>query len=63
LFNQTLLEKWLWHYATEEALWRSVVEVKYDSMKEGGVLMRFLGPMGLEWGKTLGVGWGISLDL
>ncbi len=46
-----------------EALWRSVVEVKYDSMKEGGVLMRFLGPMGLEWGKTLGVGWGISLDL
>jgi hypothetical protein len=35
-FNQALLEKWLWRYATErEAYWRKVVEVevKYGSME------------------------------
>jgi hypothetical protein len=32
IFNQTLLGKWLWHYAHErEALWRSVVDAKYGS--------------------------------
>jgi hypothetical protein len=36
LFNRTLLGKWLWHYAIErEALWKSVFEVKYDSVWEG----------------------------
>jgi hypothetical protein len=33
-FNQALLGKWLWRYATErEAYWRKVVEVKYGSME------------------------------
>jgi hypothetical protein len=39
LFNQALLGKWLWCYATErEAYWRIVVEVKYGSMNGGCVL-------------------------
>jgi hypothetical protein len=32
MFNQALLEKWLWHNAYErEASWRLVVEFKYGS--------------------------------
>jgi hypothetical protein len=35
-FNQELLGKWLWRYATKrEALWLLVVEAKYDSMSGG----------------------------
>jgi hypothetical protein len=36
-FNRALLEKSLWHFAMErDALWRSVVETKYDSIRGGG---------------------------
>jgi hypothetical protein len=33
-FNCTIMGKWLWRYAMErEALWRSVVETKFDSVR------------------------------
>jgi hypothetical protein len=33
-FNQALLGKWLWRYATKrKAYWRKVVEIKYGSME------------------------------
>jgi hypothetical protein len=35
-FNRVLLGKWLWWYAMEsEALWRLVVEAKYESTRGG----------------------------
>ncbi len=38
LFNQALLGKWLWRYASEkEALWRKLVESKYGGMWGDGV--------------------------
>jgi hypothetical protein len=44
-FNQALLGKWLWHYAMErEALWRSVVETKYDSLRGGWCSKEVAGP-------------------
>jgi len=64
LFNQALIGKWLRRYATEsEALWRLVVEAKFGSVWGGGVPMRFLDPTRLGCGKTLGRGWGTSLNL
>ena len=39
LFNQSLLGKWLWWYDSErEALWRLVVDVKYESLWGGWCL-------------------------
>jgi len=62
MFNRALLEKWLWCYATEsEGLWRSVVEVKYDSLWEGWCSNAVFGSYGVGVRKTLGGG-GISLD-
>ena len=38
-FNKALLEKWLWQYGSErEALWRLVVDVKYESLWGGWCL-------------------------
>jgi len=35
-FNRALLGKWFWQYATErEALWKLVIETKYDSLRGG----------------------------
>jgi hypothetical protein len=37
--NRTLLEKWLWRHGRErEALWRMVIEVKFESVRGGGVV-------------------------
>jgi hypothetical protein len=35
-FSRALLGKWMWRFALErEALWRSVIEVKYGSLRGG----------------------------
>lgn len=35
-FNQALLPKWVWRFVQErKALWRSVIDVKYGSVKGG----------------------------
>jgi hypothetical protein len=40
-FNQALMGKWLWRYATErEALWRKIIKAKYEDQDGGGVRRR-----------------------
>jgi hypothetical protein len=35
-FNQALLSKWLWRYGRErKALWRLVIDAKFESLKGG----------------------------
>jgi hypothetical protein len=52
-FNRALLGKWLWRYATErEALWRSVVDIKYDSLRGGWCSKEVGGPMVWECGNV-----------
>jgi hypothetical protein len=35
-FNQALLEKWMWRFSQEhDALWRSMIEMKYGSVRGG----------------------------
>jgi hypothetical protein len=35
-FNQALLGKWLWRFANDgDAWWKTLVEVKYDTMRGG----------------------------
>jgi hypothetical protein len=35
-FNRAMLGKWLWRFATErDALWRRLVDIKYDSIRGG----------------------------
>jgi len=48
LFNRAFLGKWLWRYAIEmEALWRSVVEVKYGIMWGGWCSNEVFGSYGV----------------
>ena len=43
IFNQVLLEKWLWRYGTERVhLWRRVIKAKYENKCLGGGLMFLL---------------------
>jgi hypothetical protein len=35
-FNRAMLGKWLWRFATErDALWRRLVDIKYDNIRGG----------------------------
>jgi hypothetical protein len=64
LFNQALLRKWLWRFATgREALWILVVEVKYDRMWGGWCSNEFVRFFGVEVWKNIRRGHGVSLDL
>jgi hypothetical protein len=57
-FNQALLGKWLWHFATErDALWRKVVEVKYGSMAGGWCTNQVMGTYGVGVWKHIRRGW------
>jgi hypothetical protein len=52
-FNQALLGKWLWRFATErEASWRKLVEAKYDVMRGGWCSKEVEDLMEWEYGKT-----------
>jgi hypothetical protein len=63
-FNQALLGKWLWRYATErEALWRVVVEAKYDSLSGGWCSKEVVGPFGVGVWKHIRRGWGCFLEI
>ena len=43
IFNQALLENWLWRYGTERVhLWRRVIKAKYENKRLGGGLMFLL---------------------
>ena len=54
LFNEALLEKWLWRFGLEkDALWRRVIEVKYCIDGVVGVPILFLVLMVLVYGKIL----------
>jgi hypothetical protein len=54
-FNQALLGKWLWRFATErDALWRKVVEVKYGSMAGGWCTNQVMRSYGVGFGSILG---------
>ena len=57
-FNQSLLGKWLWQYGLErKALWRSVIEVKYESLWGGWCLKMGKGPYGVSLWKFIHRGW------
>jgi hypothetical protein len=59
-FNQALLGKWLWHYAMgREALWRVVVEAKYDSLNRGWCSKEVAGPFGVEVCKHIRRWWDV----
>jgi hypothetical protein len=57
-FNQALLGKWLWCYATErEAYWRKVVEIKYGSMEGDWCTKLVERPFGVGVWKHIRRGW------
>jgi len=57
-FNQALLGKWIWRFSQEHnALWRSVIEVKYGSVRGGWCSLPVTGPYGVNVGKFIRRGW------
>jgi hypothetical protein len=46
-FNQSILRKWLLHYATKEALWRLVINTKCDSLRRGWCSKEVTEPFGV----------------
>lgn len=47
-FNRALMGKWLWCYATQsEAIWKLVIDTKYDSLKEGLCSKEVIGTFGV----------------
>jgi hypothetical protein len=57
-FNQTLLGKWIWRFSQErDALWRSVIEVKYGSVRGGWSSLPVTGSYGVSVWKFIRRGW------
>jgi hypothetical protein len=58
MFNQALLGKWLWRYEHEkEALWRSVVDAKFGSVRAGWCSLDPPGSHGVGLWKFIRKGW------
>jgi hypothetical protein len=63
-FNQALLGKWLWRFATEkEAFWRLVVEAKYGSLNGGWCSKEVEGSFGVGVWKHIRRGWSVFLEM
>jgi len=57
-FNQALLEKWTWRFSQEcDALWRSVIDVKYGSVRGGWCSLPVVGSYGVSVWKFIRRGW------
>jgi len=57
-FNHALLGKWIWRFSQErDALWRSVIEVKYGSVRGGWCSLPVTGPFGVYVWKFIRKGW------
>jgi hypothetical protein len=57
-FNRALLGKWLWRYAMDrEALWRLVVDAKYNSSRGGWCSEEVVGSFGVGVWKHIRRGW------
>jgi hypothetical protein len=57
-FNQALLGKWIWRFSQEHnALWRSVIEVKYGSVRGGWCSLPVTRPYDVNVGKFIRRGW------
>jgi hypothetical protein len=57
-FDPALLGKWLWRYGRErEALWRLVIEIKFESLKGGWYSKEVLGTFGGGVWKHIRRGW------
>jgi len=57
-YNQVLLGKWLWRFSQEHnALWKSVIEVKYGSVRGGWSSLPVMGSYGVSVWKFIRRGW------
>jgi hypothetical protein len=57
-FNQALMGKWLWRYATErEALWHKIIKAKYEDQDGGWCSKVVSGPYGVGLWKHIRRGW------
>jgi hypothetical protein len=57
-FNRALLGKWLWRYGRErEALWRLVIDAKFQSIEGGWCSKEVLGSFGVGVWKHIRRGW------
>jgi hypothetical protein len=59
----THYEKMIRRYTTQmEALWRLVVETKYDSLRGAWCSKEVAGPFEVEVWKNIRIGWGVFLS-
>jgi hypothetical protein len=57
-FNQALRGKWIWRFSQErDALWRSVIEVRYGSVRGDWCSLPVTGPYGVRVWKFIRRGW------